>query len=480
MAESLKQKATKGLIWSGIERLSGQIVSFVLALILARLVTPADYGVLAIVMVFVTVSGVMVDAGFANALIRKIDCTDIDRSTVLYFNIAVSIVIYAILYLSSPLIANLYDKPELVSLVRCASIIVVINSLGIVQQATLTSRIDFKKQTYVSLTSSVVSGVTGIVLAYNGYGVWALVVQSVLASTIRVLMLWIMVAWKPLLVFSKESFKDLFGYSYKLMFSNLIVQGGKQAIQLLLGRFYSVADLGYYNYANRLGSFIPLNSVSTIQRVLFPVFSQMQDDDDRLSANFRKSLVLSMSIIVPIMFGIAAMAEPIIKILLTDEWLPTIPLLRIVCITMAIWPLLYFNMNILWVKKRSDLSLQLEIINVVFRVGIVISLFRLGILWVCIALCIAEVLNFIMYAYYAGKVNSYNLPRQIKDTIPIFINASLSYVIVRYFAISNISNNLLCIGIGSILMIAIYILLTKLFQGTPLLFAKQIFNQINK
>lgn len=465
MPDNLKTTTTKGLIWSGVERLSGQIVTFVLALILARLVTPSDYGVLAIVMVFVTVSGVMVDAGFANALIRKVDCTDADRSTVLYFNIVVSIIIYGLLYLCSPLIANLYNKPELVNLVRCASTIVVINSLGIVQQATLTSRIDFKKQTYISLVSSIISGGIGILMAYKGFGVWALVVQSILVAIIRVAMLWIMVAWKPILVFSTASFKDMFGYSYKLMFSNLIVQGGKQVIQLLLGKFYSVADLGYYNYANRLGHFIPSNAAVTIQRVLFPAFSQIQDNDVRLAENFRKSLVLSMAIIVPVMFGVAALAEPIIKLLLTDEWLPTIPLLQVICITMAIWPLLYFNMNILWVKKRSDLSLRLEIINIVFRLTIVLGFLKLGILWVCIALCIAEVLNFLMYAYYVGKVSSYGLTSQIKDLVFIFGVSAVSAFFVNHIVLHYCSSSILQFFVGTILIIAFYAMFIYIQKG---------------
>lgn len=448
MAESLKQKTVKGLIWSGVERILGQAVSFALALILARLVTPADYGTLAIVMVFVTLSGVIVDAGFANALIRKVDCTDVDRSTVLYFNIIVSILIYGVLYVISPFISNFYNNEDLTTLIRCASVVVVINSFSIVQQATLMSRIDFKKQTVVSLVSSITSGIIGIYLAYQDFGVWALVSQTIILYTIRCIMLWCIVRWKPLLTFSKESFKDLFGYSSKLMISNLISTGGREFMQLMLGRFFPIADLGYYNYANRIGTFLPANLSTTIQRVIFPVFSQIQDNDDQLAFNFRRSLVLSMAVILPIMFAVSALAEPIIELLLTDEWLPTIPLLRVIAITMGIWPLLFFNMNILWVKKRSDLSLKLEIINLIIRLSTVFALYKYGILWVSIALCIAEFLNFILYACVVRKVNSYGLLGQLKDVLHLLLSVSIPSLFTYYFLLTYIDDNIIQIFAG--------------------------------
>ena len=463
--QTLKQKTVRGLVWSAIERLSGQVISFALALILARLVTPEDYGVLAIVMVFVTVAGLMVDAGFANALIRKTDCTDVDRSTVFYFNLVVSALMYAIIYFAAPFLASFYENSELTPLIRCASVVVMINSLCIVQQATLTSRIDFKKQTVISLTSSIVSGLLGIALAYQGYGVWALVAQTITQYSMCALMLWIVVRWRPLLVFSRESFNDLFGYSYKLMLSNFIVRGGGEFLQLLMGRFFGAINLGYYNYANRLSNFISGNIAITVQRVLFPAFSQMQDNEEQLATNFRKSLVLSMVIIFPLMFAFSTLAEPIIKILLTEAWYPTIPLLRVIAITLAMWPLLFFNMNILWVKKRSDLSLRLEMINIVFRLGIVLVLFKSGVLWVCIALCIAEFLNFLVYSKVIEKVCTYGLFKQLKDLAYIVFSSSVSCCISYYFVVTQIENNILSIITGGISIIFIYLILIFIRKG---------------
>lgn len=464
MADDLKAKTIKGLIWSGIERLSGQIVTFVLTLILARLVTPNDYGTLAIVMVFITISGFMVDAGFTNALIRKVDCTDTDRSTVLYFNIVVSGVMYGILYLLTPYIASFYHNEALTLLIRCASVVIIINSLSIVQQATLTARIDFKKQTIISLTSSIISGILGIYLAYNGYGVWALIAQTVSLATIKSIMLWCVVRWKPLLVFSKDSFKDLFGYSYKLMLSNLIVSGSNEIIQLMLGKFYSMSSLGHYNYANKIGSFMPTHISNTIQRVLFPVFSQIQEDEEKLAYNFRKSLVLSMALILPLMFCIFALAEPIIKTLLTDEWLPTVPLLRIVAITMALWPLLFFNINVLWVKKRSELSLRLEIINIIIKLSLVVGLYKFnGILGICIALCIAQFINFIIYAIYTARVIPYSVTNQLKDILYLLLAVTAPTLLVYFLILPLVGNVLLQFAIGcSVVFLLFY---TMAFAG---------------
>ncbi len=459
MSESLKTKTVRGLIWSGIERFFGQMITFALALVLARLVTPADYGVLAIVMVFVTVSGLVVDAGFANALVRKVDCTDTDRSTVFYSNIVVSLVLFTLLWFLSPLLASFYNNLELTSLIRAASTIFVINSLGIVQQAILTSRIDFKKQTIISLLSSVVSGGVGINLAYNGYGVWALVAQAILIAALRVIMLWLIVRWIPLVVFSKESFKDLFGYSYKLMLANLIVGGGKELVQLLLGKSLGVTALGYYNYANKVGYFLPSNVSHTIQRVLFPIFSTIQDDDSQLSENFRRSMVLIMTLIYPLMLGISVMAEPLIKILLTPEWYSSIPLLRVIAITAAVYPLLYMNINMLWVKKRSDLTLKLECIAVSLRIIIVLTLYSFGILWVCIALCIADIINFLVYAKICERVCSYGLFRQLKDTLQLLFS-SLIAALVAYYSISLVEGNVLQLFVGATSLVLVNAILT--------------------
>lgn len=380
MAENLKQKTVKGLVWSGVERLLSQGITFVLGLILARLVTPEDYGILAIVMVFITITGLLVDGGFAQALIRKVDSTDIDRSTVLYYNIVVSVIIYILLYILAPMMARIYDISGLTVLIRCASVLVIINSLSIVQQAILISNIDFKKQTVISTLSSIISGCIGIYMAFIGYGIWALITQVIIAALVRCLALWITVRWRPLLAFSKKSFNDLFGYSSKLMISHLISGVGNEMVQVVFAKMYSTTSLGYYNYSRKMAFFISNNISTTIQRVLYPVFSKIQDNEQHLVDSFKMTLVLTMTILVPLMFLISILSDNIVGFLLTEQWQDTAPILRVVSLTMSVWPLLLFNKNILNLKKRSDLSLIVEAINASVTLGLIISFWRFGLL----------------------------------------------------------------------------------------------------
>ncbi|MFR9525500.1 MAG: lipopolysaccharide biosynthesis protein [Rikenellaceae bacterium] len=463
--DSLKARGLEGMFWSGVERLLGQVVTFVITLILARLVTPADYGLLAIVMVFVNIAGVMVDGGFANALVREVECTDRDRSTVLYFNIVVAMIIYLVLYLVAPLLADLYDKGDVVDLVRVASIIVVINSLAVVQHSILISAVDFKRQGVISLVSSIVSGVVGVALAYLGFGVWALIVQAILSATVRVIMLWVVVAWRPLLCFSRSSFERLFGYSSKLMLSNLIVSGGNELFQLLIGRLFSTANLGFYNYTRRMASFLSCNITITIQRVLFPILSQIQNDEVRLSQLFRRSQILTMSLIAPLMFALSAIAEPVVRVLLTEEWYAAIPILRVISITLAIYPLLLLNINILYVKRRSDLSLKVESMSIAVNFVIISLLQRHSLIVLCVALCVKEFLNFILYASIVGRVNSYNLMRQLVDILPILLQSIVSMFVVRYMLLPLIDGAMLQIVVGSVATFALYFAMVALRRG---------------
>lgn len=465
MAEGLKQKTVRGLIWSGVERLFGQIFSFVLAIFLARLLTPEDYGVIAIVTIFISVSGLFVDAGFANALVRKTDCTDIDRSTVLYFNIVVSIFMYAILYVCAPFIAELYHNFELINLIRCTSLVIILNSFGIVQQSILTSRLDFKKLTPITIFTSFVSGCIGIFLAYNNYGVWALVMQYISAAVMRNILLCVIVRWRPLYIFSYESFKDLFGYSYRLMLSNLIIKGGNESIQLLMGKFFSVSNLGYYNYSKRIADFASMNISTAIQRVLFPAFSQVQHDNNKLLLAYQKSLILSMTFIFPLMLIISTLSEPLVNILLTNEWMPIIPILRITTLTMAFWPLLLFNINLLWVKKRSDLSFRLEVVGIAIKLLIVLSLFNFGLFEICIGFLVATIVNFIVYAYFTSRIIHYGVFAQVSDVIKVFIKPCLSSIFTYYFVLPMLNDNISKLVVGSIIITTITILQIIVFRG---------------
>ncbi len=456
VGDSLRVRGFKGMFWSGVERLLSQAITFVVTLILARLVTPADYGLLAIVMVFVNIAGVMVDGGFANALIRDPECDDRDRSTVLYFNIVVAVAIYIVLYFVAPLLAMLYDNQRVVGLVRVASTIVIINSFAVVQHSILVSELDFKRQGIISLVAATLSGAVGILMAYWGYGVWALLVQATVSAALRALLLWFVVAWRPLLCFSRSSFERLFGYSSKLLLSNLIVSGGNELFQLLIGRLFSTTNLGFYNYTRRMASFLSCNIAITFQRVLFPMLSRLKGDQVQLASLFRRSLVATMSLIMPLMFGLSALSEPIIRLLLSQEWYAAIPILRIVAITLAIYPLLLLNINILYVEGRSDLSLRVESVSIAVNFLIIYLLHNHSLNLLCVALAIKEFLNFLLYASIVGRINSYRLGAQLRDLLPIALRSVVAMVVVRYLLLPNLGGPLVQIVVGYCAIFALY------------------------
>lgn len=476
-SQSLKSKAIKGGIWSGIERVLAQAITFVLSLFIARLVTPDDYGVLAILMVFVSFAGVLVDSGFANALVRKIDSNDIDRSTVFYFNIVVALLIYILLFCSAPYIASMYNQPSLRTLLRVSSIVVIINSLAVIQQAILVANIDFKTQTKVSLISSGISGFVGIILAYLDYGVWALVAQLMLQALLRSILLWYYVAWKPLMVFSKSSFQNLFGYSYKLLLSGMLITCSSEIFQLLIGKFYSTASLGYYNYANRMANFPSTNLTIVVQRVAFPVLSQMQNNDDALISNFRKFNILLTSINLPLMLAISILAEPIVHLLLTDVWYDVIPILTVMALTMTVYPILVLNINILWIKGRSDLTLILEILSIAIKFTILFFVYDQGLLRVCILLGIGLMISSIIYACFVGKVCKYGLLKQLKDLLPVILKSAVSAFIV-YLLVPYIENGVLKIICGVLMLFFINVILIVSIRGTEYDIIKEVIENI--
>lgn len=318
--ESLKQKTTKGLFWSSVERFSNQGVQFFFSIILARLLSPSDYGIVAMVVIFFAIAQTFVDSGFSNAIVRKKDRTESDLSTCFYFNILIGFVFYILLFLCSPFIAEFYGQPILSPIVKISGLNVLINSLCIVQQAQFTIRIDFKTQAKVTLTSTVISGILGILLAYLGYGVWALVWQGVTGSFVRMILFWILSKWRPRESFSKDSFHYLFGYGSKLLASGLLDTTYNNIYPIVIGKFYSPAQLGNFSRAQGWASLPSSNITGILQRVTFPVLTEMQDDNERLATNYRKLLRLSAFVIFPLMMLLAAIASPLVRVVITSKW----------------------------------------------------------------------------------------------------------------------------------------------------------------
>lgn len=454
--DSLKQKTTKGLFWSSVERFSNQGMSFFFSVILARMLAPSDFGIIAMITIFFAVAQSFVDSGFSNALVRKTDRREEDFSTCFYFNIGVGIIAYIVLFLIAPLVANFYNQPILSPIIRITGLGVVLNSLCVVQQALFTIRIDFKSQAKVTLSATIISGIVGVVLAYLEYGVWALVWQGVVMSLVRMGLLWLMSKWRPTTGFSKSSFNYLFGYGSKLLASGLLDTIYNNIYPIVIGKFYTPAQLGNYSRALSFAQLPSSNITSILQRVTFPVLSTIQDDIPRLQANYRRLLKLSAFIIFPLMTGLAAVAFPLIRVVLTPKWEGCSLYLQIICFALMWYPIHAINLNLLQVKGRSDLFLRLEIIKKIVGVCIMCITIPLGITAMCIGMVVSSLISLFINTYYTGKLINIGCLKQMRDLTPIFINSLIMGGIV-YFSIQISDNDILQLSLSIIVGVLSYI-----------------------
>lgn len=423
MSSSIKSKAVHGVFWSSVDRFASQGISFCFSIVLARILAPKDYGVVAMIVIFTAIAQAFVDSGFSNALIRKPDLKERDLSTAFYFNIVVGVVCYAILFAASPFIAGFYNTPILSPIIKVEALGVVFNSLCVVQRATFTKRVDFKTQAKVSIICTIVSGMVGVCLAYGGYGIWSLVVQSTLGTLVNCILLWLFSKWRPTLTFCRESFRYLWGYGSKLLASGLLDTAYNNIYPIVIGKFYSPAQLGLFSRAQSYSSLLSSNITGVLQRSTFPVLSLIQDDDERLRCNYRRLLRVSAYIIFPLMIGLAALARPLIITMITAKWEACVIYLQIICFSMMWYPIHAINLNLLQVKGRSDLFLRLEIIKKALGVSIMCVTIPMGVLAMCCGMVCSSFLCLIINTYYTGKLIHVGYFRQMRDLLPIFAAA---------------------------------------------------------
>lgn len=420
MAESLTNKTIKGVCWSFMDSISNQGITFLVGLVLARLLTPEDYGMIGIIMIFISVFNSIVDSGFSNALIRKNDVSDKDYNTVFVFNLVLSVLLCLMLYACSPLIADFFEHSQLNVLLKVMSCIVVINAFAIIQRTIFVKNIDFKIQTKVSLISSISSGIIGITIALKGLGVWSLVGQQVSRQLLNTTFLWIYARWRPRLEFSIQSFKELFGFGWKLLVSGLLATIWNEIYQIVIGKCYSPATLGQYTRASQFSSICSSNLTTIVQRVSYPVLSSIQDDKERLKTGYKRIIKLSMLVTFVLMLGIAGVAKSMILVLVGDQWLESVPYLQIICFSMMLYPLHALNLNILQVQGRSDLFLKLEIVKKVIAViPLCLGIF-VGIYYMLIGGVITGFFSYYLNAYYSGPALNYSIKEQVKDILPSF------------------------------------------------------------
>lgn len=421
MSESLKQKTVKGVGWSFADNIANSGITFLVGLVLANILTPEEYGIMAMVTIFIAVSNSIVDSGFSNALIRKINIRSVDYNTVFYFNLIVSIFLYLILYVSAPAISVFFKEPVLVDVMRVIGWILIINALAIIPRTIFVRNINFKAQTKVSLIASVSSGVIGIGMALTGWGVWSLVGQQLSRQLLNTVFLCFFCRWRPLWEFSIQSFKELFGFGSKLLASGLIDTIYRDIYYLIIGRFYSAADLGQYTRASQFNTIFSSNLTTVVQRVSYPVLSSIQNEPERLLGAYRRVIKTTMLITFACMLGLAAVAKPLIVILIGEKWLPAVYFLQIICFSGMLYPLHAINLNILQVKGRSDLFLKLEIIKKIIAViPIVIGIFY-GIEFMLWGSVCTSFVAFFLNSYYSADLIGYPTLRQIKDVLPTFL-----------------------------------------------------------
>jgi len=476
MSESLRSKTLSGTFWSATDAFLGQGVTFLVGIVLARLLSPTEYGLIGIALIFTVVLSGIVDSGFSTALIRKKDTTDTDYNTMFITNMVMSLLLFVVLYFASPLISVFFNRPELTSVTRAMGLILIFQALSITQVTILTKKIDFKTKTKASLISAVISGVVGVTMAFMGYGVWALVGQKLSNTLLYSICLWFLNRWWPNGSFSRKSFSYMWGFGWKLMLSGLLENTWNQLYQVVVGKFYSPASLGQYSRSKEYATIVSAQFTSIIQRVTYPVLSEVQDDQDRMVSAYRRIIKMTMFVIVLLMISLGAVAEPFIYCLIGPKWHEAATYLPLICLSMSLYPLHAINLNMLKVLGRSDIYLEIEIIKkIISIVPICLGIF-VSIYWMLIGTMATGIIAFFLNSYYTGKHLGYSSFMQIKDIAPSYslaIIIALPVFFLKYLPCSYWIVLPVQIILGIVLFLAIcenkrieeYLELKEIFKG---------------
>jgi len=474
MSVSLKQKTIGGLFWSFIDGFFNQGFQFIVGIILARLLSPREFGLIGMLTIFIAISQSFVDSGFSNALIRKTNCTQNDYSTIFYFNISVAIFFYILLFSISGSIATFFKEPQLKPLVQVLSLSLIINSFAVIQRTILTKEINFKLQTMVSMMASIGSGAIAIGMAFAGFGVWSLVALTLSKAVLNSLFLWLWAKWKPAWVFSGESFKELFAFGSKLLVSGLIDTAYRNIYYLIIGKYFSAVELGYYTRADQFQALPSQNLNGLIGRVSYPVLSSIQDDIPKLKLAYQKIIKSTMLITFVLMLGMAAVAKPMILTLIGKKWLPAVVYLQLLCLVGMFYPLQALNLNMLQVQGRSDLFLRLEIIKKILAIPTIIIGVLFGIKTMIMGMLVLSLIAYYLNSYWSGRFIDYSTWEQVKDILPSFLLASvvaLCVFVAGYLLnISNLLKLIIQLVIGGVLTIGI----AEVFFMRDYLYIKEI------
>ena len=458
-----KSSIISNMFWKFAERTGAQIVTFILSLVLARLLSPNEYGIIAMVTVFIAIANVFVESSFGNALIQKKDADNLDFSSVLFLNIGLSLVLYGFIFVSAPIVADFYGYVILTPIMRVMGLRIIVAAINSVQHAYVSRNMIFKRFFYSTIGGTIVSAIVGISMAYMGFGVWALVAQYMVNTTVDAIVLWFTVKWRPEIQFSIIRVKSLFSFGWKLLVAQLLGTLANQSRQLIIGKMYTSSDLAYYNMGLRFPQPIISNINTSISAVMFPVVSKAQNDLERLKTLTRQSIKVSSYFIFPIMVGLAVVAEPLIELLLTEKWLPCVPYLRIACFTHAIIIMQIAMQNAIMALGRSDVFLKMDIISKVLGITLLICVMRQGVMAIALISIVTGTFNVVMKAIVSKRMIGYTYREHLADNVPILVVSTIMGVavyLINLFGFSSIITMCIQIPLG----IAIYLLLSLLFK----------------
>jgi len=451
------------MAWSMIGRISAQGVQFIIGIILARILSPEEYGTIGLLIVFIAFMQVFVDSGFGKALIQKQDRTQIDLSTVFFFNIGISLISYFLLWLSAPFIADFYGNIALKNLLRVLSISLFTSAMFSVHQTIFTIKLDFKTIAKINLITTSLSGLIGVLLAYIGYGVWALVFQILIKSIFSAILMWLYIDWKPMFFFSKSSIKSMFPYGSRLLLSSLLNMSVNNFSNLFIAKFTSIKNLGYYSRGTQFADIIFTLFSSVLDSVLLPSLSKIQNERKRLVLLTKSTIKSAALISFPVLIGLAVVSQPLVKILLGDKWLMSVPIMQILCLARLITIISVININVLYVIGRTDLALRQQYLKIIVRILLLVIALNFGILYVALAELFSTMIHFFINTYYPGKILQYGPFQQIKNLSKILFS-SLVMAFGMYLSIYFLDGIHMKLIISLIISLPIYILFIKAFK----------------
>ncbi|MCF8333443.1 MAG: lipopolysaccharide biosynthesis protein [Bacteroidales bacterium] len=439
MASQVKEQAVRGVAWSLVERFGMHFLRFLLNLILARLLTPDDYGLIGMLVIFIEVANVVMDGGFVKAYVQKKVVSPKDASTIFYFNLLISIILYFIFFLTAPLVADFYSQPQLIEIIKVMGLVFIIDAMGLIQIAHLTRTVNFKLKSKIMMTATLSGGVLGIAAAYYGFGVWSLVIQNLARAVIKTIGFWITSSWKPKAVFSMQSLKSMFAFGSWMLLSGIIQRLFRNLNLLVIGRVFPAAAVGFYTNSKQIQRTASEQMVGAIGAVAFPVFSKMQDNKERLRNGMRQFLRHTLFLMTPLLVILMVVAEPFVIIFLKEKWAPMVPYLQWLCIVGILFPLNSTNVQLLVAQGKSNLNFRISLIKNILRVINIAIMYRFGVLYIIIGEVGVALLSVYINSFYSNKFVGYGILRQLKDNWLLLLSAVLTFLI-GYITVSSLEN----------------------------------------